>query len=333
MAQLTVAVLLAVGPEPALQRYEYRQREMGVVFRIALYAPSEGAANRAAKAAFARIKQLNRIFSDYEPESELMTLCRNSGPGKPVQVSPELLTVLTRSQALSKRSDGAFDVTVGHMTRLWRNARRQRRFPKRADIAKAKSRTGYRLIIIDAKKNTVELRKELMRLDLGGIAKGYAGDEAMRVLRKHGITRAMVDGSGDIVVGDPPPGKTGWRIEIAAIRKGEAAKPRVLLLRNASVATSGDAYQAVEFNGKRYSHIVDPKTGIGLTTRSSVTVIAPTGSQADCLASAASVLGPDRGVLLSAGQRGVEISVTILQDGKPVTTETCGFRRYQVSDR
>ncbi|MFQ5735076.1 MAG: FAD:protein FMN transferase, partial [Planctomycetaceae bacterium] len=251
IAGLAVAALLAGQAAPDLQRYEYRQRLMGVDFNLALYAPSEAVANAAAKAAFARVQRLNRILSDYEPESELMTLCANSGPGKPVKVSPELLFVLSRAQQLSKQTGGAFDVTVGHLTRLWRNARRQRRAPKPKDIAQAKRRTGFQFVRIDSKKQTVELRKVGMRLDLGGIAKGYAGDEALKILRTHGVTRAMIDASGDVVVGDAPPGKRGWMIAIAPLSTNDRVKPRTVLLKNAAVATSGDAYQFVEFHGQR----------------------------------------------------------------------------------
>jgi len=314
----------------SLQRHEFRARHMGVEWKIALYAPRKAAANDAAKAAFDRIAQLNAILSDYEPESELMRLCRNSRPGKPVQVSRELCEVLSRSQKVAKETKGAFDVTVGHVTRLWRNARRRKRFPKPADIRAALKKTGYRFVQLDPKNRTVELQKPGMRLDLGGIAKGYAADEALKVLRKHGITRAMIDGGGDIVVGDPPPGKTGWTIAVASLRNGkpDSKKTRLLTLKNAAVATSGDAFQFIEFNGKRYSHIVNPATGIGLTSRSSVTVIAPTGWQADAYASAVSVLGPVRGVQWIAQKRRSEVSLTLLRDGEPVTVETCGFRRF-----
>jgi thiamine biosynthesis lipoprotein len=301
---------------------------MGVAWKIALYAPTQAAANSAAKAAFARVGELNRIFSDYEPDSELMRLCRMSGPGKPVKVSRDLFEVLSRSQQISEESRGAFDVSVGHVTRLWRNARRRKRFPKMVDIQEALQKTGYRFLKLDRQKSTVELRKRGMRLDLGGIAKGYAGDAALEALKKHGITRGMIDGSGDIVVGDPPPGKAGWRVAMESVRNRKRSSARVLTLKNCAVATSGDAYQFIEFNGKRYSHIVNPNTGLGLTTRSSVTVIAPTGWQADAYASAVSVLGPKAGIKLITGKRATEAAITILRNDKPKTLQTADFDRY-----
>jgi FAD:protein FMN transferase len=310
-----------------LQRYEFRARHMGVAWKIALYAPNEAVANTAAKAAFGRIGELNKLFSDYEPDSELMRLCRTSRPGKPVKVSRELFEVLSHAQAVSKDSGGAFDVTVGHMTHLWRNARRRKRFPRPEVLQSALKKTGYRFIKLDPKNRAVELLKPAMRLDLGGIAKGYAGDAALAVLKKRGIARAMIDGSGDIVVGDPPPGRAGWKIAVESLRSRKRPA-RILTLKNRAVATSGDAYQFIEFHGKRYSHIVDPKTGFGLTQRSSVTVVAPAGWQADAYASAVSVLGPERGVKLIETKRGFEASITVLRNAKPVTVQTRGFKRF-----
>jgi thiamine biosynthesis lipoprotein len=137
-----------------------------------------------------------------------------------------------------------------------------------------------------------------MRLDLGGIAKGYAGDAALKVFLEHGLQKVINDAGGDLVVGEPPPGKAGWRIGIAPLEKVDGPPSRVLEIKNAAVATSGDAFQFVEIAGVRYSHLVNPKTGLGLAVRSSVTVIAPTRIEADSLASAVSVLGPEAGLEL-----------------------------------
>jgi len=284
--------------EPKLNRFDFREIHMGVSFRIVLYAPNESSANEAARAAFDRIAQLNRIMSDYDPNSELMRLCKSAQPEQPVQVSRELLFVLSRSNALSRKTGGAFDVSVGPVVRLWRRARRRKQLPDSHRLAEARRLVDYRSIVIDEKAGTVALQKSGMRLDLGGIAKGYAGDQALALLKRRGITQAMIDGSGDIVVGDPPPGKRGWTIGIAPLEKPDGPPSRFLQLSNAAVATSGDSFQYVEIEGIRYSHIVDPKTGLGLTTRSSVTVIAPDGITADSLASAVTVLGAIKGLKL-----------------------------------
>lgn len=307
---------------------------MGVSFRIALYASGEAVANMAAEAAFGRIKQLNGILSDYNPDSELMRLCHRSGPGRPIRVSRDLRRVLSRSLAISRQTAGAFDVTVGPVVKLWRRAQRRKQFPRPERLAAARKLIGYRAIVIDPRSGTVELRKRGMRLDLGGIAKGFAGDAALAVLKAHGITRALIDGSGDIVVGDPPPGKTGWRIGLASLEKPDAPPTRFLLIHNAAVATSGDAYQSVEINGKRYSHIVDPRTGIGLTHRSSVTVIAKDGATADALASAVSVLGPKCGLKLidTLGKKTAAL-VVVLRDNRPHSVRSRRFRPFEFHER
>ena len=312
-------LLATPPPEGQLQRFEFQQYHMGALFNITLYAPDRATANNAADAAYSRVKQLNGIMSDYHPESELNRLCRSSGPGKPVKVSRELLFVLSRSLALSRRSGGAFDVTIGPAVRLWRRARRQRQLPDADRLATARKLVGYRNLALDCRAGTVELLAEGMRLDLGGIAKGYAGDEALSVLCRNGITRALIDAGGDVVAGDPPPGKKGWTVAIASIENPDGPPDRCLLVKNAAVATSGDAFQHIEIDGVRYSHVVDPRTGLGLTRRSNVTVIAPDGLTADSLASAVSVLGPERGLKLIESTCGTAALVVELHDGKPRT--------------
>ena len=168
-----------------------------------------------------------------------------------------------------------------------------------------------------------------MRLDLGGIAAGYAADEALTALNQKGVTRAMIDASGDIVVGDPPPGTEGWRIGIAPLTDPKGPPSRFLLLKNASVTTSGDAFQHVEFGGKRYSHIVDPRTGLGLTDQSSVTVVARDGTTADSLATAVSVLGPTRGLELIERTAGAAALIVRNVDGKLETRESRNLNEFE----
>ncbi|MGH7200050.1 MAG: FAD:protein FMN transferase [Planctomycetaceae bacterium] len=322
--------LIGTAEAGPLARYEFVQIHMGVPFEIVLYAPNEAAANTAADAAYARIEELDDLLSDYDPDSELSRLSRSSEHGRPVEVSEELLFVLSRAVELSKRSNGAFDVTVGPVVKLWRTARRTKRMPMETDLKEALQRVGWRHVQIDRDAGTVALIKPGMQLDLGGIAVGYAADEALRVLKEHGITRALVDGSGDISVSDPPPGRDGWRIGIAALTEPDARPTRFVQLKNAAISTSGDAFQHVEIDGVRYSHIVDPKTGLGLTTRSSVTVIAADGLTADSLASAVSVLGPERGLELIEKTPGAAALFVQLKDGKPQVLESQRLSKFEI---
>ena len=326
-------VLLVLAGTPTfaaepLQRFEYLQIRMGIPVRITLYAPSQTEANRASSAAYDRFRELDRTLSDYDPDSELMQLCAQPA-GLPVPVGADLLYVLQKSQQLSQFTGGAFDVSVGPVVKLWRIARRRRELPTNDKLAAARSRIGYEHIEVDAKVGTVTLHQPGMQLDLGAIAKGYAADEACKVMAELGMTRVLIDAGGDLVVGDPPPDHSFWSIAIEPLRLGQQTElPVFLELKNCSVATSGDAYQHVEIGGQRYSHIVDPKTGLGLTRPSSVTVIAPNGTAADGLASAISVLGPDDGLKLLDRYPGCSALVVELVDDRPVTHQSEGFERY-----
>jgi thiamine biosynthesis lipoprotein len=201
----------------------------------------------------------------------------------------------------------------------------RRRSSTRPDVADALSKVGYQKLRLDQNAGTVELLEPSMRIDLGGIAVGYAVDEAMQVFRDHGVTRVLIDAAGDIAVGDPPPGREAWRIEIEPLRDGAGPK-LVLELKNCAVTTSGDASKFVEFDGVRYSHIVDPQTGYGLTRRTSATVIAPDCITADSLATTLNVLGPERGLELIAETPGVEASIDFIDDdGQPMNVQSPGF--------
>jgi thiamine biosynthesis lipoprotein len=224
-----------------------------------------------------------------------------------VVVRDDLWRVLRAADRLSRQSDGAFDVTVGPLTKLWRRARRQKVLPDRGRLQSALDAVGYQLVSFDEQRRAVKLGRPQMQLDLGGIAKGYAVDEALRVLASRGIDRALVNGGGDLAVTAPPPGQSGWQIDTGTL--DEKTPGRRLEVHHAAVATSGDIWQFVEIDGVRYSHILNPHTGLGITRRCSVTVVAPTCMLADGLASAVSVLGPDAGIALVETQPDTEAVV------------------------
>lgn len=293
---LTLSCKTQPAKSANLSRYEFQRPEMGVPFRLVLYARDQQSAETASEAAFERVKQLNAIMSDYDPDSELSKLSAGSGQGQAVSVSPDLWLVLSRAEDLARRSDGAFDVTVGPFVNLWRRARRVHQLPDPRRLEQARQAVGYQHVRLDPKHHTVELLVPNMRLDLGGIAKGYAVDQALKALRQQGIDRALVEGGGDVAVSEPPPGRKGWRFELSSLDVTNAPSARFLLLKNAAISTSGDLYQRLEIDGKRYSHIVDPHTGIGLTDHSLVSVIAPDSITADSLTKVLSVLGPKRGL-------------------------------------
>ncbi len=307
-----------------LKRYVRTEPHMGTYFTIILYAPDSEAAEAAFHAGFQRIRRLDEIFSDYRPDSELNRLCRQAGAG-PVHVSRELFEVLTLARRVSEASRGAFDVTVKPVVRLWRRARRQRRPPSQARLRAALELVDYRAIELDAARRTVRLRRRGMRLDLGGIAKGYTLAAVLSELAARGIQRALVDGGGDIAVADPPPNKNAWRVLVPTPEEMRG-EPVILRLRHSAVATSGDAEQYVVLNAKRYSHIIDPRTGWPVVGPRQVTVVHSCATLADAWATALSVLEPEEAIAL-ADARG--LAARVIYSPRPGSFESLDSRAFR----
>jgi thiamine biosynthesis lipoprotein len=296
-----------------LERYSQTKPHMGVEFEIVLFAPDESQANAAFTRAFARIAELDQKLSDYSLDSELSKLSAQSPTKAPVAVSDDLFTVLKASQELADETGGAFDITIGPLTKLWRRARRQKEVPSDEALAKARASVGYEHLVLDNDQTSVALLKPNMRLDLGGIAKGFAADAALAEIKNLGHSRALVRASGDIVAGDPPPNELGWKVGLAPLNPDEP--PTVFVnLANQAISTSGEARQHLIVNGKRYSHLIDPRTGSPLTGRMSITVLAPHSIDADSLASAVAVLGPEKGLKLIEKREGVSAYVVRADD-------------------
>ncbi|MEX2215891.1 MAG: FAD:protein FMN transferase [Phycisphaeraceae bacterium] len=320
-----VAVLLNAGcasaakapPDP--KRYEYTHQQMGTYFRIVLYSHDEAKAKEAAKAAFDRIDELNAIFSDYDPHSEVSKLSASSGGDRAVKLSDDLWKMLREADRFARMTDGAFDVTVGPVVDVWRWARRNRQMPPQDRLDAAIKAVGYDKITFDEEKQTATLKAEKMKIDLGGIAVGWTLDDVMKSLKEKGFTQVLLDGGGDILVGDAPPGKEGWRIGVAPLNAKDGPPSRYIILTHGAITTSGDMWRFIEIDGKRYSHIVDPKTGLGLTDHSSVTLISKDALTADALATAVSVLGPTKGLELVEKTEGVA-AIILREPGKEVET-------------
>ncbi|HUG40899.1 MAG TPA: FAD:protein FMN transferase [Longimicrobiales bacterium] len=278
---------------------------MGTTFRVVLFAPDSATAAAGAAAAFERIADLDRRLSDYDPESELSRLAEVAGAGHGRAVSPALADILAIARGWSERTGGAFDVTVGPLTRLWRWSARRGELPDSVRLARARAAVGWRCLDVDTATGVVRLARPGMALDLGGIAKGYAADAALAELARRGLRAALVDAGGDIAMGDAPPGEEGWHVAVE--REGGAAAGGALVVANAGVATSGAAFRYFEAGGFRYSHIVDPRTGLGVTRSRAVTVVAPDATTADVLASALSVLDDAAGRALVASVPGARV--------------------------
>lgn len=307
-----VWLLAGASPASAQARAEFIEVHMGVPVRVVVHAVDDVVAREAARAAYARIAELDAIMSDYRAESEVR---RVSGRGDGMRwhhVSGELFEVLALALAIARVSDGAFDPTVGPLVALWRDARRERRLPSADVLARARARVGWQAVELNSPRRAVRLTRDSMRLDLGGIAKGYILQAALEVLRRRGITSALLEAGGDLVLGAAPPGQDGWVVEIGG---------RDTVLSQVAVATSGPTEQYIEISGVRYSHVIDVRTGLGAAfggTAQSITVIAEGGATADAVATALSVADRDRYQALRAfpGVRCVRIVETPFPAGR-----------------
>lgn len=305
----------SASAEPAEpERFEFKRVCMGVQTRVILYAAEREAAEAAANAAYDEIGRLEQIMSDYRPSSELSRLNARAGGG-PVEVSPELFEILSLALEVSERSGGAFDVTVGPLVTQWREARRAGRLASEDERAAAMALVGWRNVEMDERAKTVRLGKAGMKVDLGGIGKGHAAQRAVDVLKALGMRRCLVALSGDIAVGEAPVGREGWEIEVEGGHIGHAEEDGVrrLLLTNAAVSTSGDTEQFIEIDGRRYSHIVDARTGLGTAGGLSVTVVAERGAIADAMSTAVCVMGAEEGARLVRSWKG---TAAVLEEKK-----------------
>jgi thiamine biosynthesis lipoprotein len=290
---------------PSLKRFDCALPRMGTIFRMTLYSEDSAQASKAAEAAFTRAEELEQIMSDYRADSELTRLSRE-GAKAPMPLSSDLYEVLEKSLWISGLSQGLFDVSVGPVVRLWREARQTGRLPDAAEIARAKALVDYRNIELDAAHHTAFLKRAGMMLDLGAIGKGYAADQMLAVLQAQGITHAMVVAGGEVVVGEPPPGASGWKVGLEMANENAGSAPcSVLLAAGSAVSTSGDEHQFLEVNGHRYSHVINPATGWALEGRNSTTVIARDSTTADGLATAFSVMPMADGMRVAESLPGV----------------------------
>jgi FAD:protein FMN transferase len=273
--------------------HEFREVHLGMELRLVLHAP-EARARAAAEAAFTEVARLEAILTDWRPDSELRRVTAGP-PGEWRGISQPLGAVLARALAMAAWTDGAFDPTIGPLTSRWRAVRDGAYPPSADDLAALRTVVGWQLVSLDVGAQRVQFARAGMQLDLGAIAKGWILDRTRERLAAFGVTRALVEAGGDIVVGDPPPGAEGWHISIARPRDDT-----VVVLANQAIASSGDAFQVLERDGVRQSHVIDPRRGFGLTTRRSATVIAGDGATADALATALTLVPPARGHALAA---------------------------------
>jgi thiamine biosynthesis lipoprotein len=295
-------------------RYAYSMQKMGSLFNIVLYADTKQMADSVAQESFKLVDSINLVCSDYDSSAELYKL-QFAAVGKSIKVSPILMELFCTAHKAYKDADGSFDITAGPLSRLWRSARKSQQFPTNAAINEARNRVGFNKLQIDSNAQTITFLQSKMQLDMGAIAKGYAADKVLALLQSHGITTALVDAGGDMVAFGIPPQNKGWTIGINVPGQQEKLLERKLVLSNKAVATSGDAFQFMVHEGKRYGHIIDPRTGYGVTFQRNVTVVAPTATTADWLATACSILTLEQVKILAKKYKS-EVLITTLQNGR-----------------
>ncbi len=278
------------GIGQSLQRFEFEHQQMGTQFKIILYQKNEINAQTIANQCFNKVDALNLIFSDYNEASEISQLSAAAGSTKKIKVSAPLWSVIKASKRYARKSKGAFDITIGPLSKLWRSMFRRSEIFDGVKIKAAKAKTGFHKIKLFPFSKRVKLVQKGMRLDVGGIAKGYTVDAMADIIRQAGIKQFLVDGGGDLFVGDAPPQKTGWAIHIRTTNKIGTEVTQKFMLKNTAIAASGDTYRYLEQNGKRYSHIIDPRTGYGVVDQKIINVQASSCIKADVVASILSVL-------------------------------------------
>jgi thiamine biosynthesis lipoprotein len=245
----------------------------------------------------------------------------------PTKVSPAMLDLLLLSKQAYHKSIGAYDITIGPLSLLWRKARKKQEFPTKAVIETARHLMGFNQVQIDSEKAIIFLPKKGMRLDFGGIAKGYIAQWVIDYLKSIGIKEALADAGGDISMSGAPLSSKGWLVGVNVPETADDLLSKKLELTSISVATSGDVYQFIENEGVKYSHIINPKTGYGVSWLRNVTVIAPQGATADWLATACSIL-PLKEAKKIALENHAQLLISTKQNGKIKFYSTPSFKKY-----
>jgi len=279
MKQIVVVLFLLAVFAPSGAGFEELRLEasveaMGSTYSLVLYGEERSRLEGASEDAFEEVRRLDRMLSNYRPESEWSEVNRHAVE-RPVKVSAELFQLLSACVEYSRQSEGAFDISVGPLMKVWGFYKGSGHLPHGAEVRGALTKVGYRNILLDATRLTVRFARPGVELDPGGIGKGYAVDRMVDVLRKDGIASALVSASGSSIYAlGAPPGETGWKVRIRD-PKNEAKTVTEVTLKDESMSTSGSYEKFFRAEGKIYSHIMDPRTGFPATGMLSTSVITP----------------------------------------------------------
>ncbi len=310
---ITVAGFTNCMAQP--QKFSFSRPKMGSPFTMILVHSDSLHAAAVAENCFSLVDSLAAIFTDYADSSELNRLCARAGDPAGFVCSPALFDILQLSAGAWQKTGGKFDISLGPLTHLWRRARKTGQWPAADSVAAARARCGFQHVQLFAAESRAVLDLPGMQLDLGGIAQGYIAGKVLQRSRDLGIQSALVDVSGDIATSAAPPGAAGWKIAVNVPEEAAMLLPGTLLISNCSVTTSGDLYQFMLHEGKRYSHIIDPATGYGTTHPRNTTIISTDCVAADWMTKAGALL-PFRKAKKLANAMGAGILVTENRNGK-----------------
>ncbi len=324
----TIALLVFSTPllQAQTRKFSYSEMKMGSAFNLIIVSADSNKANHLARKSYELVDSLNHIFSNYDSSSELSKINASAGL-LPYKMSRAMLDLVQKSQYAYIQSKGAYDISIGPLSSLWRNARKAKLFPEASTVLATKKLVGFAQVKINKRLGTIFLPNANMQLDFGGIAKGYIAQWVINFLKANGIQQALVDAGGDIVMSGPPLNQQGWLIGVNLPETTDDLLNKKLQLSNCSVATSGDVYQFIEYKGVKYSHIINPLTGYGVTNLRNVTIIAKTGATADWLATACSILPIKEAKQLAISHQAA-LLITTLKNGKLVFEATPSFKNY-----
>lgn len=320
LALASFASCAEVSPSPLPIVVKRTQMHMGTLVTITAVSPDQDVGNRAMQAAFDEIKRLEQVLSTWRSDSELSRVNQEAGR-RPVQVSPETLELVTRSLELGRLTQGGFNVALGPAIEAWSVTERQR-IPDERELQQLKPLVDWTRIQVNKEARTIYLPHTGMRIDVGGIGKGYAADRAVAEMKRVGVMGGVVALSGDIKAFGVLPDRKGFPVGIKHPRREEELIA-MIDLNDEAVSTAGDYERFFERDGVRYHHILDSQTLHPAGACQSVTVIAKEGIVADGLDTGIFVLGPEQGMALVERLPGVE-AIIIDQEGK--ITVSSGLR-------
>lgn len=303
---------------------------MGSRFELTAVSENEALAKEAIHAGIAEIKRIESLISSWDSNSQTSNVIRNAGI-KPVKVDQELFNLIRRSRKISHLTHGAFDISYASMDKIWKFDGSMKVMPDSASVKASVSKINYENIILDAKQQTVFLKEKGMKIGFGAIGKGYAANKALALMAKMNLDGALVNASGDLISWGKDEGDKDWKIGISNPKNKDQIYSW-LTIGETAVVTSGNYEKFVEFDGVKYSHIIDPRSGYPVKGLSSVTIICPNAELADALATSVFVLGKEKGLELINQLKGIEC-ILVSDDQKLITSTNLKLEYHNIKNQ